>query len=229
MPNFHCPVGVCNNDSRYKEKMEVHSNVPDGIIKFHKCPRDRIKEWTNAISKGREKFTAPKDFRICSNHFVDGKPTPEHPNPTLFLTPSMNSQRTPVKRKRRELPQRKIKLTPSYQIHEHDYVISDIHSEVGTSTSGSVFETSAQEVPLSDTFADVSLEGNLDEDMSLAQTSLVDASTQTNDFIPVPNFPLHFVQVTRESDVLTFTGLQGTEMFKLIFEYLKPKAKAMTY
>ena len=38
-----------------------------------------------------------------------------------------------------------------------------------------------------------------------------------------------FVHTTRESDVSTFTGIEGPEMFKAIFEMLKPKAQVMTY
>ena len=38
-----------------------------------------------------------------------------------------------------------------------------------------------------------------------------------------------FVHITMEADVFTFTGIEGPEMFKAIFEMLKPKAQAMTY
>ena len=32
-----------------------------------------------------------------------------------------------------------------------------------------------------------------------------------------------FAHITREADVPTFTGIEGPEMFKAIFEMLKPK------
>ena len=38
------------------------------------------------VNKGRENFAASDECRICSNHFVDWKPTEKHPNPTLLLT-----------------------------------------------------------------------------------------------------------------------------------------------
>ena len=52
------------------------------------------------MSKGRKDFTAPKNFHVCSNHFLDGKPTKENLFPTLFLTPSTETMETPTKRKR---------------------------------------------------------------------------------------------------------------------------------
>ena len=38
-----------------------------------------------------------------------------------------------------------------------------------------------------------------------------------------------FAHITMVADVFTFTGIEGPEIFKAIFEMLKPKAQAMTY
>ena len=53
---------------------------------FHKIPvnEERWKAWIHAVSKGREAFDPPKNFKVCSNHFIDGKPTQTNPDPTLF-------------------------------------------------------------------------------------------------------------------------------------------------
>ena len=40
---------------------------------------------------------------------------------------------------------------------------------------------------------------------------------------------LTFAQITRDCDVLTFTGLDGTDMFKAVFDYVQCKAANMTY
>ena len=100
MVHDRCVVGVCNNDKRYPERLEVHSNVTSGNISFHKLPAhlERRRAWIHAVEKGRKDFVVPKHFKVCSNHFVDGKPTPNNPDPTLFLTVTMNVQGTPVKR-----------------------------------------------------------------------------------------------------------------------------------
>ena len=50
--------------------------------------------------------------------------------------------------------------------------------------------------------------------------------TEPNKALPIP---MLFAYITREVDVSTFTGLEGPEMFKAIFEILKPKAQVMTY
>ena len=41
--------------------------------------------------------------------------------------------------------------------------------------------------------------------------------------------PVLLSYITREADVSTFTGLEGSEMFKPMFEMTKPKARVMTY
>ena len=43
------------------------------------------------------------------------------------------------------------------------------------------------------------------------------------------SLPMTFCQITRESDVRTFTGLNGTEIFQAVFNLLKKKAAVMTY
>ena len=54
MPHNRCPVGICINDSLYVERMEIHSNVKNGHIKFHKAPVKRVEEWKNAVLKSRK-------------------------------------------------------------------------------------------------------------------------------------------------------------------------------
>ena len=106
MVHDRCVVGVCNNDKRYPERLEAHSNVTSGNISFHKLPAnlERRRAWIHAVEKGRKDFVVPKHFKVCSNHFIDGKPTPNNPDPTLFLTVTMNVQGTPVKKKARPSP-----------------------------------------------------------------------------------------------------------------------------
>ena len=51
------------------------------------------------MSKCKKDFIVPKNFYVCSNHFLDGKPTKENPFATLFLIPSTETMETPTKRK----------------------------------------------------------------------------------------------------------------------------------
>ena len=87
-----CCVEICNNDRSYPDKLEIKSQVQ--ILKWHRFPKDKAKRkwWQTLVNKGRENFVASDESRICSNHFVDGKPTGKHSNPTLLLTIHDNKQ-----------------------------------------------------------------------------------------------------------------------------------------
>ena len=60
----------------YPETMIVHSNVKDGQRVFHKLlvNEERQKAWIHAVSKRKEDFEKPKHFKVCLNHFLEGKP-----------------------------------------------------------------------------------------------------------------------------------------------------------
>ena len=47
--------------------------------------------------KGREDFEKPKHFKVCSNHFLEGKSTKCNPDPILFLKISTNTMPAPTK------------------------------------------------------------------------------------------------------------------------------------
>ena len=71
----------------YPERMTVHSNVKDGQIVFHKLPvnEERQKAWVYALDKGKKDFEKPKDFKVCLNDLLEGKPNKYNPDPTLSL------------------------------------------------------------------------------------------------------------------------------------------------
>ena len=81
--------------------MIIHSNVASGKLVFHKIPvkEERRKAWIHVVSKSREAFNHPKNMKVCSNYFIDGKPTQSNPDPTLFLTISTNALPTPNKKR----------------------------------------------------------------------------------------------------------------------------------
>ena len=49
--------------------------------------------------------------------------------------------------------------------------------------------------------------------------------TEPSEAFPIP---MLFAHISREADVSTFTGIEEPEMFKAIFEMLKPKTQVMT-
>ena len=177
-----CCVGVCDNDERFPETFISHSNVKGKLV-MHKFPVDPQNRaaWTHQISKGRKDFAPGTCTYVCSNHFVDGKPTTENPTPTLFLTVTMNCAATPTK-KSRPMPRKRTQIDCNVDIEVESMEVEQFADKY-TSTDSSL-------------------------DMAI---------------------PLTFVQITRESDVLFFTGLEGTIMFRTIFDFVKQKASVMTY
>lgn len=86
MGNDRCCVGPCDNDRRYPDRQVKRKYV--NTLRWHRFPVDekRKNAWEVLISKGRANFKAGKETKVCSNHFIDGEPTIENPDPTLFLT-----------------------------------------------------------------------------------------------------------------------------------------------
>lgn len=57
---------------------------------------DKLTIWAKKVSGGRD--FEPSDHKVvCSNHFVDGKPSHKEPNPTLNLVPSDIAKPSPRK------------------------------------------------------------------------------------------------------------------------------------
>ena len=93
-----CCVGGCDNDRRYPDKLKKQPHV--STLQWHSIPGNLEKRliWESQLSKGLKDFKAGKQKKVCSNHFVDAKPTPANPNPTLFLVMS-DQRKAPQKRR----------------------------------------------------------------------------------------------------------------------------------
>ena len=83
---------------QFPDKMIKHSNA-QGDIKMHTRPvnNQRKRVCIAQVGKGRKDFQSTKNFFVCSNHFIDSKPSKEHPDPALLLTISTNTALTPKK------------------------------------------------------------------------------------------------------------------------------------
>jgi hypothetical protein len=113
-----CAVKYCSNSRKRLfvwDNSECDEHV--GILhkdcaclrpfKLHKCPKDEEKrrEWIKALNRKE----LPKNIRVCSEHFIDGKPTPRNPAPKLNLgydTPDVKEGRKPPTK--RQAKKRKI-------------------------------------------------------------------------------------------------------------------------
>ena len=116
-----CCVGGCNNDRRYPDRYVIRSHV--NKLGFHKPSKseDVIRSWCIQVQKGRKEFKIGKSREsviVCSNHFVDGKPTRNNPIPTLFLTPFEHSKaKSPHKRRKLEFSQNVDKAYSSIELN----------------------------------------------------------------------------------------------------------------
>ena len=205
MGHDRCVVGICDNDRRYPQRYVIHSNVSSGKLSFHKLPAspEKRKAWINAVAKGRKEFVPPKHFMVCSNHFIEGKPTKENPIPTLFLTRTMNVQGTP----------QKICIRPPPRKRMFESVDT---SETDTADEGE------------ETFIDIHVSPQQSTFMAESPENMYrDKSTSTYDL--VHTIPMTFAQITRDGDVSFFTGLEGSKMFESVFKFVERKAQVMTY
>ena len=86
MVNFHCLIKGCNADVRKKSKLKKYPWMVG--VTFHSFPHKKYAKlqrsrWIQLIRREKD-FRPTKNDRICSQHFLDGKPSKENPNPCLF-------------------------------------------------------------------------------------------------------------------------------------------------
>ena len=189
MPNERCCVGGCNNDKRYPNDYVMRSHVSN--LRFHYFPQDTEirKKWDTNISRGLVNFTSSDYKTVCSNHFVDAKPTPDNPHPTLYLKAREMAGPSPRKRK---LPAKRSS------------------TELLTSTD--------IELPVSETVVE-------DAGKEAASSSV---PSEVLSSLPVRS-ALVFAHFSQSGDVKFYTGLPNAETFRMVYEFLKPKARRMHY
>ena len=74
MVNDSCVIGCCDNGKRYPDRIIIHSNIAGGKLVFHKIPINEERRKAMLFQK-TEAFDPPKNFKVCSNHLINGKPT----------------------------------------------------------------------------------------------------------------------------------------------------------
>ena len=106
-----CCVAGCNNSQRKPNSAHAKSHVSK--LRWHRLPNGSSshssknrKQWVDLIKKGKKDFEASNETHVCSNDFVDGKPTQSHPCPTLFLRSATSAERNPP-RERQPLVKKK--------------------------------------------------------------------------------------------------------------------------
>ncbi|KAG5286449.1 hypothetical protein AALO_G00014980 [Alosa alosa] len=80
--------GTCHSDTRYPERLE-------GGVCFFPFPKpktqhERCLQWIKLCGRPHSQLNPTKTNKntyICSKHFVNGRPTPDYPNPVSIATP----------------------------------------------------------------------------------------------------------------------------------------------
>lgn len=134
---------------------------PFKLVSFPSKLKDNAgwKQWTNAINRNikKGKVWVPKNnSRVCSKHFVDGKPTDENPDPTENLGYDFKAkQTTGGKRKapldRSGIPVKKAKRPreqsseASSEVNQDIPAYIDCDSNTNTTTGSNVSSSSCTE------------------------------------------------------------------------------------
>ena len=119
------------------------------LFPFPTAKKDTAKRtlWKKLINRQdpqrKGKLWSPsKDSRVCSKHFIDGKPTPEHPNPTINLGYDARDRvnrmtSTPVRRKIERSFESSTRPTPKPILRNEDVSAEDANGAFITIEAGS--------------------------------------------------------------------------------------------
>ncbi|ELU06788.1 hypothetical protein CAPTEDRAFT_189386 [Capitella teleta] len=127
MPNHHCVVKDCNADTQKPVSKWPFMAGVTFIPLPSKADRPAHRScWLSRI-KHEKGFRPTYNERVCSRHFVDGRPTAAHPYPTLF--PHNNYGMCNKERALNSLQKAREGMNHSYEeglTEEMDYFILDV-------------------------------------------------------------------------------------------------------
>ena len=205
MPVSCCAVGCANRFSK------------DTKITFHRFPEDpkRRQLWVRAVS--RDKWELKDHHRLCSEHFVSGKPSKDLDSqdyiPTVFrdgkrrTTTRCDPQRTARAAKRRKIVEEPGLLTAS---EECEAEVTEKETEEKDDLASEEQPSKSEESILRLTVADLSTQVHeLHMQMALKESELERSK-----------FGIHWL--SNEESVKFYTGLPNKSTLMALFNYLKP-------
>ena len=204
--NSRCVIGICNNDNKHPQHYVKHSDVKGDMI-MPALPKVKTKMDLSAANLNQKDISS--NCFVCSHCFLDRQPTRSNRSPSLFLTINTNIVPRPKPRKsphkQKTLPQKNKKCKKKEVLFCWNF--STGPNDIDTIEPG-----------LGEINVDKTLTGNeCDDEQSLQKFFEANAALLIR---------MLFAHITRESDVST--GTEGPEIFKVIFEIVKPKAWVMT-
>ena len=112
MPNYHCCVPLCENDSRYKENLSFHHFPVDENIR---------KEWIAKIRRDvGEFFQVTKSTVVCSAHFKPEEIKVTQAGKRVLFSKSVPSIFSWITSKKRKSPRKRLFLTPGQCVESSD-------------------------------------------------------------------------------------------------------------
>ena len=81
---YHCAAEGCTSDDRKRSKYPYMQNVTFFPFPTAKKNQKLRQKWLQLLRRDERFFEPNAKQRVCSLHFVEGKPTEKHPYPELF-------------------------------------------------------------------------------------------------------------------------------------------------
>ncbi|XP_047460923.1 uncharacterized protein LOC125019909 [Mugil cephalus] len=142
-----CAHGLCKSDTRYPNSLA-------GEVVFFPFPKpktqyERCLKWIEQCGRPHSQLNVQKINKhtyICSKHFVNGKPTPEHPNPArAVLAPNQPGGCRKTSKQRRSLRVQESPTSSTDDAEETQQLVVDRESPKPPPLPGSQLKTEPEE------------------------------------------------------------------------------------
>ena len=235
MVNGNCAVVGCRNSNyrlkQWKKKdCTEHKGLSHGDCS---CPRpftlhrfpskllnsERRKVWIHKMRRVSAKNTTwspGESDMVCSEHFVDGHPTVENPDPTLNL-----GYVTEMKKQRRVLV-RQAELPTSEPVEKLNACVSMDVDPAEDSSCASCANLRTQNGALQDEIEVLRAE-------NFKLTKKVDEMSQELLKEKSVRKPFSWKHIKSDAKMKFYTGLQTVAIFNLVFDLVKPCLPTMIY
>ena len=248
MVNGNCSIVGCTN-SRYKLKKwekqaceEHHGQTKKDCpckapFTLHWFPSvqknlERRTEWirlVNRTTKRGANWTPGQSDMICSNHFVDGKPTKENPAPTINL-----GYQKPAKIPRRKLIRESPCPEPSTSFQSVQGIDSSDSAAVNNDHAYCQDETSAPCYSCQDKNKVLTSMANEISKLNKEKEQLasnIEHLTRKIDSLSLKKSqkPLSAVNINTDKKMRFYTGIQTVAIFNILFSLIKPSLPKIHY
>lgn len=255
MTKGNCAVHGCSNSSyrlkKWKKENCLLHKIPQGECEcqpqfsLHYFPSELRngewrQRWVQAMKReteGKKKWLPGVDDRVCSEHFIDGMPTLENPDPTLKLGYDVppKKERRPLKRNEGFPVTRNVKKRKNNN-NSKVSAKKTLHDEYGTDLNEG-FDTGMDEnVPNEHSYCKVDKSNDCATcaDQSEVIKSLVNKVNKLTISLRKNTFGgnvtgFTFKKIKTDKKMTFYTGLTSIGQFDAVFMLLKPYLSHVRY